>query len=55
VTTNIFEGHFTQLDRKLGAENHEVVLSVDQCAAHPKNTFLSNIEVLFLAASQPAI
>jgi hypothetical protein len=52
MTTKISEDHLTQPDRKLGAENRKILLSVDQCAAYPKNTtFLSNIKVVFLPAN----
>jgi hypothetical protein len=43
---------FTQLDRKLGAKNHETVLFSEQHATHLKNTiFLSDIKVIFLPAN----
>jgi hypothetical protein len=50
MTTKISEDYLTQLDRKLDAENCEILLFIDQCVAHPKNTFLSNIKVVFLTA-----
>jgi hypothetical protein len=44
MTTKVFEYYFTQLDRKLDAKNCKILLFIDQCATHLKNTtFLSNI------------
>jgi hypothetical protein len=52
MTTTIYEDYLTQLDRKLDAENRKILLSVDQCAAHTKNTtYLSNIKIVFLPAN----
>jgi hypothetical protein len=52
MTTKIFKDYLTQLDRKLGAKNHKILLFIDQCAAYPKNTTsLSNIKVIFLLAN----
>jgi hypothetical protein len=57
MATKIFEYYPTWLVRKLGAKNRKILLLIDQCAAHPKNTaFLSNVKVIFLPAnctSQP--
>lgn len=40
-----------QLGGKVGAQNKKIVLFIDQCAAHSKNTrFLTNIRVLFFPA-----
>jgi hypothetical protein len=43
MTTKIFEDYLTQLDRKLGARNRKILLFIDQCAAHPKNTTFVNL------------
>jgi hypothetical protein len=52
MTTKVFEDYLTQLDRKLGAQNHTVLIFVDQCGTYPKNTtFLSNSEIVFLPAN----
>jgi hypothetical protein len=46
------EDELTEIDRKLGAKNREIVLVIDQHVAHLKNTtFLTNIKVGFLPAN----
>jgi hypothetical protein len=49
IITKILEDYLTQLDRKLGAKTHKILLFTEQCAAHLKNTtLLSTIRVAFL-------
>jgi hypothetical protein len=49
MTTKILEDYLTQLDRKLGAKNHKILLFIDHCVAYRNNTiFLRNIKVVFL-------
>jgi hypothetical protein len=50
--TRVFERCLTQLDRKLVAKNHRILLFIYHCATHPQNTtFLNNVKVLFLPAN----
>jgi hypothetical protein len=52
MTTKIFEDNLTQLDRKLGAKNRTILLLIDHCTAHLKNTtFLSNSGIVFVPAN----
>jgi hypothetical protein len=50
ITAKLFEDYLIHLDRKMGGKNRKILLFIDQCAAHPKNVFLRNIEVVFLPA-----
>jgi hypothetical protein len=44
INTKLSEDYLTQLDRKFGAKNCKILLLIDQCTAHIKNTiFLRNI------------
>jgi hypothetical protein len=53
TTTKIFEDYRSQLDIKLDAKNHKILLVSGQCAANPKNAkFHSNIKVLFLPVNR---
>jgi hypothetical protein len=52
MTIKISEDFLTQLDRKLAAKSSKILLFIDQCAAHPKNTtFLNTNKVVFLPAN----
>jgi hypothetical protein len=49
MTIKISEDYLTQLDRNLGPTNHKILLFIDHCAAHQRNTtFLCNIKAVFL-------
>ena len=44
MTTEIFCSFLHSLDAQMGAQNRQIILFVDNCAAHPKDTpFLTNV------------
>jgi hypothetical protein len=44
MTTDIFSSFLRSLDASMGAQNRNILLFVDNCAAHPKYTsFLRNV------------
>jgi hypothetical protein len=46
MTTDIFSSFLRSLDASMGAQNRNILLFVDNCAAHPKYTsFLRNVKV----------
>jgi len=48
MTSATLEGLLVQLDRQTGAKNRKILLFIDQCAAHPRDTTtLKNITILF--------
>lgn len=48
MTSVIFEEYLLHLDRQMAAKNRKILLFIDQCAAHPKNTSaLKNVKVVF--------
>jgi hypothetical protein len=55
MTTDIFSSFLRSLDASMGAQNRNILLSVDKCAAHPKYTsFLRNVKVIrYPAKLQP--
>jgi hypothetical protein len=47
MTTDIFSSFLRSLDASKGAQNRNILLFVDKCAAHPKDTsFLRNVQVI---------
>src|SRR5215510_10649556 len=47
MTTEIFCSFLQSLDAQMGAQNRQIILFVDNCAAHPKDTpFLRNVTVV---------
>jgi hypothetical protein len=47
MTTDIFSSFLRSLDASMGAQNRNILLFVDNCAAHPKDTsFLRNVKVI---------
>jgi hypothetical protein len=45
MTTDIFSSFLRPLDASMGAQNRNILLFVDNCAAHPKDTsFLRNVK-----------
>jgi hypothetical protein len=47
MTTDIFSSFLRSLDASMGAQNRNILLFVDNCATHPKDTlFLSNVKVI---------
>ena len=45
ATTEIFCSFLHSLDLQMGAQNRQIILFVDNCAAHPKDTsFLRNVK-----------
>ena len=47
MTTEIFCPFLHSLDAQMGAQNRQIILFVDNCAVHPKDTsFLRNIKVV---------
>jgi len=47
MTTKIFCSFLHSLDAQMGVQNRQIVLFVDNCAAHPKDTsFLRNVKVV---------
>jgi hypothetical protein len=47
MTTEIFCSFLHTLDAQMGAQNRQIILFVDNCAAHPKDTsFLRNVKVV---------
>jgi hypothetical protein len=55
MTTDIFSSFLRSLDASMGAQNRNILLFVDNCAAHPKYTScLRNVKVIqYLAKLQP--
>jgi len=48
MTTEIFYSFLHSLDAQMGAQNRQIILFVDNCAAHPKDTsFLRNVKVVW--------
>jgi hypothetical protein len=44
MTTDIFSSFLRSLDTSMGAQNRNILLFVDNCAAHPKDkSFLRNV------------
>jgi hypothetical protein len=51
MTTEIFCS-FLHLEVQMGAQNRQIILFVDNCAVHPKDTsFLRNVKVLWYPAN----
>ena len=49
MTSATFEECLLQLDCQIGAKNRKILLFIDKCAAHPRDTpALKNIKVIFL-------
>jgi hypothetical protein len=47
MTTEIFCSFLCPLDAQMGAQKRQIILFVDNCAAHPKDTsFLRNVKVV---------
>ncbi|XP_021920213.1 tigger transposable element-derived protein 6-like [Zootermopsis nevadensis] len=47
MTTDIFTAFLSSLDASMGAQGRKILLFVDNCAAHPKDTtFLRNVKVV---------
>src|SRR5215510_684285 len=47
MTTEIVCSFLHSLDAQMGAQNRQIILFVDNCAAHPKHTpFLRNVRVV---------
>jgi hypothetical protein len=47
TTTHTFSSFLRSLDASMGVQNRNILLFVDNCAAHPKNTsFLRNVKVI---------
>jgi hypothetical protein len=55
MTTDIFSSFLHSLDTSMGAQNRNILVFVDSCAAHPKYTsFLRNVKVIrYPAKLQP--
>jgi len=52
MMTEIFCSFLHSLDMQMGAQNRQIILFVDNCAAHPKDTsFLRNIKVVWYPAN----
>ncbi|XP_049522088.1 tigger transposable element-derived protein 6-like isoform X1 [Dermacentor silvarum] len=51
MTAEFFREFLTILDRKMAAKNRKILLFVDQCSAHPKETTFNNVTVRFLPAN----
>jgi hypothetical protein len=52
MTINICDNYLIHPDRKVSIKNCNILLFINQCAAHPKNTtLLSNIKAVFLQAN----
>ena len=52
MTTEIFCSFLHSLDVQMGAQNRQIILFVDNCAAHPKDTsFLRNVKVVWYPAN----
>jgi hypothetical protein len=52
MTTEIFCSFLHSLDMQMGAQNRKIILFVDNCAAHPKDTpFLRNVRVVWYPAN----
>ena len=48
MTSATFEEFLVQLDHQIVARNRKILLFIDQCAAHPRDTTaLKNIKVIF--------
>jgi len=53
MTTEIFCSFLLSLDVQIGAQNRQIILFVDNCAAHPKDTsFLRNVKVVRYLANK---
>ena len=47
MTTEIFCSFLHSLDVQMGVQNRQIILFVDNCAVHPKDTsFLRNVKVV---------
>jgi hypothetical protein len=47
MTTDIYSSFLRSLDASMGAQNRNILLFVDNCAAHPKDiSFLRNVKVI---------
>ena len=47
MTTEIFGSLLHSLDVQIGAQNRQIILFVDNCSAHPKDTsYLRNVKVV---------
>jgi hypothetical protein len=56
MTSDLFDEYLKALDAKMGGKNRKIVLFIDNCSAHPKNTdHLSNVHVEFLPENSTAI
>ncbi|XP_037502649.1 tigger transposable element-derived protein 6-like [Rhipicephalus sanguineus] len=51
MTSEMFLEFLTHLDRKMSSQNRNILLLLDQCAAHPKQVTLCNIKLVFLPAN----
>lgn len=52
MTCSLFEEFLSYMDSKMGCQDRKVILFLDNCSAHPKDTkSLRNIKVVFLPAN----
>jgi hypothetical protein len=52
MMTEIFCSFVHSLDTQMGTQNRKIILFVDNCAAHPKDTsFLRNVKVVWYSAN----
>lgn len=52
MTCSLFEEFLSYMDSKMGCRNRKVILFLDNCSAHPKETTsLRNVKVVFLPAN----
>jgi hypothetical protein len=48
MTTDIFSSFLRSSEASMGAQNRYILLFVDNCAAHPKDTsFLRNVKIIW--------
>lgn len=51
MTAGLFEEFLSLLDRRMASQNRNIILFLDQCAAHPKQVTLQNVKLVFLPAN----
>ncbi|EEC12124.1 centromere protein B, putative, partial [Ixodes scapularis] len=51
MTAGLFEEFLSLLDRRMALRNRNIILFLDQCAAHPKQVPLQNVKLVFLPAN----
>ena len=55
MNSEIFEEWVRKLDRKLRADDRNIVLIIDNCPAHPSISNLTNVQLVYLPANTTSI